>query len=85
MSKTRINLSIDEDLAEFAKVFAAENRTTVADVITQYILALKRTIEGDVTTQILSNKAFREALEDSREKLRTGKAKWQTYDEVFGD
>jgi len=31
LSKTRINVSLDQDLAEFAKIFAMENRTTVAD------------------------------------------------------
>jgi len=27
MPKTRINVSLDQDLADFAKVFAAENRS----------------------------------------------------------
>ena len=44
MAKTRINISLDQDLAEFAKIFAAENRTTVADMVTQYFLALNRHI-----------------------------------------
>ena len=30
MAKTRLNVSLDQDLADFAKVFAAENRTSVA-------------------------------------------------------
>ncbi len=30
MPKTRINVSLDKDLAEFAKLFAAENQTSVA-------------------------------------------------------
>ena len=42
MAKTRINVSLDPDLAKFAKVFAAENRTSVAEMFTQYLLALKR-------------------------------------------
>ena len=46
MPKTRLNVSLDQDLAEFAKVFAAENRTSVADMVTQYLLALKRRVEG---------------------------------------
>ncbi len=47
MPKTRLNVSLDQDLAEFAKVFAAENRTSVADMVTQYLLALKRRVEGE--------------------------------------
>lgn len=44
MAKTRLNISLDRDLAEFARVFAAENRISVADMITQYLLALKRRV-----------------------------------------
>lgn len=32
MNKTRINISLDEDLADFAKIFAAENRASVAQL-----------------------------------------------------
>ena len=32
MPKTRLNVSLDQDLADFAKAFAAENRTSVADM-----------------------------------------------------
>ncbi len=84
MAKTRLNLSLDPDLVEFAKLFAQENRTTVADIVNQYLLALKRRSQGDSTEMILSNPAFREALEEAQDKLRTGKARWQTFDEVFG-
>ena len=84
MAKTRLNLSLDPDLVEFAKLFAQENRTTVADIVNQYLLALKRRSQGDATEMILSNPAFREALEEAQDKLRTGKARWQTFDEVFG-
>ena len=42
MPKTRLNVSLDQDLAGFAKDFAAENRTSVANIVTQYLLALKR-------------------------------------------
>ena len=47
MAKTRINISLDKDLAEFAKIFAAENRTSVADLITQFLLSLKRRVDGE--------------------------------------
>ena len=62
MPKTRINISLDQDLADFAKVFAAENRTSVADMVTQYLLTLKRRIEGQDTERILSHPAFQEAM-----------------------
>jgi len=83
MAKTRINLSLDLDLAEFAKVLAEENRTTVADIFTQYLLALKRSKAGEPADIILSDPAFREAMEDVQRRLRSGKVKWHSFDEVF--
>ena len=83
MPKTRINISLDQDLADFAKVFAAENRTSVADMVTQYLLTLKRRIEGQDTEQILAHPAFQEAMELAQAKLKDGSAKWHSYDELF--
>jgi hypothetical protein len=85
MSKTRINVSIDEDLAEFARVFAEENRTTVAEIVTQYFLAVKRRVEGEHVEQVLSHPAFEQAMEKALARLRDGRAKWHSYDEVFKD
>ena len=85
MPKTRINVSLDQDLAEFAKVFAAENRTSVADMVTQYLLTLKRRVEGEYTEQILSHPAFQQAMEDAQARLRNGTAQWHSYEEVFED
>ena len=85
MSKTRLNVSLDQDLAEFAKDFAAENRTSVANIVTQYLLALKRRVEGEYMETILGHPAFQQAMEDARAKLRAGTAQWHSYDEVFGD
>ena len=85
MPKTRLNVSLDQDLAEFAKVFAAENRTSVADMVTQYLLALKRRVEGESAEKILSHPAFQQAMEDVQAKLRTGTAQWHSYDDVFED
>jgi hypothetical protein len=84
MAKARLNISLDPDLAEFAKLFAAENRTTVADVFTQYLLALKRRASGDATEMVLANPAFHEALVDAQVRLRDGSAEWHSFDEVFG-
>ncbi len=83
MSKTRLNISLDRDLAEFAKMFAAENRTSVADMVTQYLLSLKRRVAGQQVEKILSHPAFQQAMEDTQNKLQTGDAKWYSYDEVF--
>jgi len=83
MSKTRINVSLDQDLADFAKVFAAENRTSVADMVTQYLLALKRRVEGENIEGILAHPAFAQAMEEAQSKLKSGTAKWHSYDEVF--
>ncbi len=84
MPKTRINISMDQDLADFAKFFAKENRTSVADMMTQYLLTLKRKVEGQDTERILSHPAFQEAMEQAQEKLRDGTAKFHSYDDVFG-
>ncbi|MES9858575.1 MAG: DUF6364 family protein [Sedimenticola sp.] len=85
MPKTRINLSLDQDLADFAKMFAAENRTTFADIVTQYLLSLKKRTEGESVQIILSHPAFQDAMENAQAKLRDGTAKWHSYDKVFGN
>lgn len=85
MPKTRVNVSLDKDLADFAKVFAAENRTSVAEMVTQYLLALKRRVEGKHMETVLGDPAFRQAMEEAQAKLRRGTAKWHSCDEVFGD
>ena len=85
MPKTRINISLDQDLADFAKVFAVENRTSVADIVTQYLLTLKRRIEGQDSERILSHPAFQEAMDVAQEKLKDGSAEWYSYDEVFNN
>jgi hypothetical protein len=85
MAKTRINISLDHDLADFAKAFAAENRMSVADMITQYLLALKRRVEGENIEKILAHPAFHQAMEEAQRKLKSGDAKWHSYDEAFGD
>lgn len=85
MPKTRINVSLDQDLAEFAKVFAAENRTSVADMVTQYLLSLKRRVEGEYMENIFAHPTFQQAMEDAQAKLWAGTAQWHSYDDVFGD
>jgi len=83
MPKTRLNISLDQDLADFIKVFAEENRTTAADVITQYLLALKRRAQGEPDELIIANPDFARALLDVQARLRKGTARWYEFDEVF--
>ena len=85
MLKTRLNISTDKDLAEFIKIYAAENRTTIANIITQYILSIKRRVEGEKINTILSNPIFKESMIEAQAKLQKGKSTWQSYHDVFGD
>ncbi|NQU64900.1 MAG: hypothetical protein HQ517_11570 [SAR324 cluster bacterium] len=85
MPKTKINISLDQDLADFVKIFAAENRITVADIMTQYLLTLKHKIENQNSETVLSHPKFQSAMEESQNKLRNGSAIWHSYDEVFSD
>lgn len=62
MAKTRLNISIDYVLADFFKMYAQENRTTASEVITQFILGLKRRTCQNSTDIILFDPAFYHAL-----------------------
>ena len=84
MPKSRLNISTDKDLIEFIKLYASENRTTVANIFTQYILSIKRKVEGENMEQILANPKFHEAMTEAQKKLQNGTAVWHTYDDVFG-
>jgi hypothetical protein len=85
MSKTRLNISLDQDLAEYIKIYAQENRTTTSEVITQFILGLKRRRQGDSMDIIYSNPDFYKAVLDVQNRLKDGLAEWYSFDEVFGD
>ncbi len=85
MTKTRLNISTDQDLADFIKVFAMENRTTVAEIFTQYILSIKRKVEGKEMEEILASNTFYKAMTEAQAKLRDGSAVWHTYNELFED
>jgi len=85
MSKTRLNISTDQDLADFIKTFAIENRTTVAEIFTQYVLSLKRKVEGETIQDFFASPHFREAMIEAQAKLQDGSAVWHSYSDVFGD
>ncbi len=85
MTKTRLNLSLDYDLVNFVKVYAQENRTTVSEMMTQFILTLKRKTEGESMDLIYSDPDFHNAILDVHARVRNGKAEWHTIEEVFGE
>ncbi|MCX5802612.1 MAG: DUF6364 family protein [Proteobacteria bacterium] len=83
MQKGKINITMDKDLIDYMKIYAEEQRTSVSEVITQFILNLKRTKAGDPTELILSDPAFKETLFQTISDIKSGKTKWCKYDEVF--
>ena len=83
MNKGKLNITLDHDLIDYAKIYAQENRTTISEIISQFLLNLKRTREKDPTEIIISDPAFKESLLNTISKIRNGKMKWYNYDEVF--
>jgi len=83
MQKTRLNITLDRDLIDFAKFYAQQERTTVSELFTQFILNLKRAKEDEPTEIILADPDFRKSLLGTISDIKTGKAKWSKYDEVF--
>ena len=84
MSKARLNISMDDDLVDFIKIYARENRTTAAEIFTQFILSLKRRSQGDPMDIIFANPDFQQALMDTQARLKNGTAQWHSFEEVFG-
>ncbi|MFH2044068.1 MAG: DUF6364 family protein [Pseudomonadota bacterium] len=83
MPKGKINITMDRDLIEYAKTYAEEQRTTVSEVFTQFVLNVKRVREGDNTEIIMADSDFRDGLLETISRVRTGDIKWHRYDEVF--
>jgi hypothetical protein len=83
MQKGKINITLDEDLIEYAKLYAEEQRTSVSEIFTQFILNLKRVKEGDPTQVILADPDFKESLLETISRIKSGKVKWFKYKEVF--
>ncbi|MBU4313262.1 MAG: cytochrome P450 [Actinobacteria bacterium] len=83
MSKSKINITLDKDLIEYAKIYAEEQRTSVSEIFTQFVLGLKRAKEGDPTEVSLSDPDFEESLLETISRIRSGKVKWLSYKEVF--
>ena len=83
MLKSKINITLDQDLIDFVKSYAEYQRTSVSEIFSQFILNLKRTKENDPTEIIMADPDFRESLLQTISRIRSGKVKWHTYDEVF--
>lgn len=83
MQKGKVNITMDQDLIEYAKSYAEEQRTTVSEVFTQFVLNLKRVREDDPMEIIMADPAFRDSLLETISRIRTGDIKWRRYEEVF--
>jgi len=83
MQKGKINITLDKDLIEYAKLYAEEQRTSVSEIFTQFLLNLKRVKVGDPTQIILADPDFRESLLETISRIKSGKVKWSKYKEVF--
>jgi hypothetical protein len=83
MPKSKLNVTLDGDLIEYVKIYAEEQRTTVSEVFTQFVLNLQRVREKDPTEIILADPEFKESLIQTILKIKAGDTKWFKYDEVF--
>lgn len=83
MPKCKLNITLDGDLIEYIKIYAEQQRTTVSEVFTQFILNLKRVKEKDPTEIILADNEFKETLMQTISGIQSGDTKWLKYDEVF--
>jgi hypothetical protein len=83
MQKSKINITMDQDLIEYAKTYASKQRTTVSEVFTQFVLNLKRVHEDDPMQIFLDDPGFRDSLLETMRKIQSGETKWSGYDEVF--
>ena len=83
MHKGKVNITLDRDLIEYVKTYAEEQRTTILEIFTQFVLNLKRTKDKEPTEVILTDPDFKESLLDMISRIRNGKVKWFKYDEVF--
>lgn len=85
MGKAKINITLDKDLIEYAKIYAKSQRTSVSEIFTQFILNLKRSNEGNPTDIILSDPNFRDSLLETISRIRSGEIKWLSYKENFNE
>ena len=83
MQKEKLNITVDKDLIGYIKDYAEQQRTSVSEVVTQFILNLKRVREDDPTETILADPEFSRSLLKTVSQIKSGKMKWRKYKEVF--
>ena len=83
--KTRLNLSIDTDLVEFAREHASRNRVTLTDLVTQHFLRLKRREDAKITEKALGDPVFRAEIEETRQRIKDGTVEWVERDQLWAD
>lgn len=83
MHKGKVNITLDRDLIEYVKTYAEEQRTTISEIFTQFVLNLKRTKDQEPTEVILADPDFKESLLNTISRIKSGRVKWFKYDEVF--
>jgi hypothetical protein len=83
MPKSKINITMDQDLVAYIKSYAEEQRTSVSEVFTQFILNLKRSKAKEPTDIVLADPDFRDSLLQTIERIKSGDVKWHKYKEVF--
>lgn len=79
MQKEKLNITVDKDLIEYIKTYAEYQRTSVSEVVTQFILNLKRSREDDPTETVLSDPEFSRSLLKTLSQIKSGKMKWHKY------
>jgi precorrin-6B methylase 1 len=83
MPKGKMNITMDQDLIEYAKIYANEQRTTVSEVFSQFVLNMKRLKENDPMVIVLGDPCFRDSLLETMTRIQSGDVQWSRYDEVF--
>ncbi|MFH0773878.1 MAG: DUF6364 family protein [bacterium] len=83
MQKSRMNITMDKDLIDYAKIYAEYQRTSVSEIFAQFILNLKRTKENEPTEIILADTDFTESLLQTISRIKSGNVQWSKYKEVF--
>jgi len=82
MRKSKINITMDQDLIDYAKSYASLQRTTVSEVFTQFVLHLRRVHDDDPTQALLDDPGFRDSLLRTMAKIQSGEARWSPCDEI---
>lgn len=85
MRKVKVNITLDDDLAEFLKGFSLAQRLSMSELINQWALNLKRAQQNQGMETILSSPEFYQTLLETIERSRDGKITWYSRAEAFGN